>query len=159
MSNAPVLFLPRAELQPFVRYFWLLKSSEQFRVLTFPIGCPQLIFHRGTPLFIPELGECQHRFTVSGQVNFPAHIEGGGDTEMVVAVFYPHTAGVFIDIPASEFYNQEVSGYDLPDRGLHELADRIPTCLLRRSEKMSLFFYSVITDGGTFAAKKYDARS
>lgn len=116
---------PCAGLRPYVRYYWILNIREQFNVLTFPIGCPQMIFHRRTPLFIPELSVSQHRFTISGQVNFPAHITSGGDTEMIVAVFYPHTIGTFIDTPPSTFYNSEISGFDIGNKSLNELAARI----------------------------------
>ncbi len=119
---------PREDLRPYVRYYWILKRDEPFRVLTFPIGCPQMIFHRGSPLYIPELSSRQDKFTVSGQVNFPAHIASDGNTEMVVAVFYPHTIGLFIDTPPSAFYNQEISGYDIENRQLSQLADQIFDC-------------------------------
>lgn len=119
---------PRKELQRYVRYYWVLESDEPFSVLTFPIGCPQMIFHRGTPLCIPELSSRQDKFTVSGQVNFPAHIASDGNTEMIVAVFYPHTIGLFIDTPPSAFYNQEISGYDIENRQLSQLADQIFDC-------------------------------
>ena len=108
-----------------MRYYWVLKSDERFSVLTFPIGCPQMIFHRRTPLFIPELSCRQDKFTISGQVNFPAHIASDGDMEMIVAVFYPHTIGMFIDTPPSAFYNKEISGYDIGNKQLNLLADRI----------------------------------
>lgn len=119
---------PREELRPYVRYFWVLESDEPFSVLTFPIGCPQMIFHRRTPLFIPELFSRQYKFTISGQVNFPAHIASDGDTEMIVAVFYPHTIGMFLDTPPSAFYNQEISGYDIGNKPLNQLAYRIFDC-------------------------------
>lgn len=112
-------------LRPFVRYFWVLKSSGVSRTLTFPIGCPQLIFHRRQPLFIPELGTSQHTFTVSGQVNFSTHIETVGDTDMIVAVFYPHTFTAFFQTPPSAFYNLEISGDDLDDTGLDTLKKRV----------------------------------
>lgn len=119
---------PREELRSYVRYYWTLKSDEPFSNLTFPIGCPQLIFHRGTPLYIPELSSRQNKFSVSGQVNFPAHIASDGNTKMIVAVFYPHTIGLFIDTPPSAFYNQEISGYDIENRQLSQLADQIFDC-------------------------------
>lgn len=122
------IYKPREELRHYVRYYWTLKSDEPFRVLTFPIGCPQMIFHRGMPLYIPELSSRHDKFTVSGQVNFPAHIASDGNTEMIVAVFYPHTIGLFIDTPPSAFYNQEVSGYDIENRELSQLADLIFEC-------------------------------
>lgn len=122
------IYKPREELRPYVRYYWTLKSDESFSILTFPIGCPQMIFHRGSPLYIPELSSRQNQFTVSGQVNFPAHIASDGDTEMVVAVFYPHTIGLFLDTPPSAFYNQEISGYDIENIQLSQLADQIFDC-------------------------------
>lgn len=126
MSNPIVTVIkPSIELCPYVRYYWVLKSREQFSVLTFPIGCPQIIFHRHSPLFIPELSVSQDKFTISGQVNFPAHIASSGDTEMIVAVFYPHTIGMFIDTPPSAFYNSEISGFDVENKSLNELALRI----------------------------------
>lgn len=122
------IYQPKEELRPYVRYYWVLESDEPFSVQTFPIGCPQMIFHRRTPLFIPELASRQNKFTISAQVNFPAHISSDGDTEMIVAVFYPHTIGMFIDTPPSAFYNQEISGYDIGNKQLNLLADRIFDC-------------------------------
>lgn len=116
---------PREELRKYVRYYWMLESDEPFRVLTFPIGCSQIIFHRKTPLFIPELGQSQDTFTISGQVNFPAHLQSDENLEMIVAVFHPHTVSLFIDTPPSAFYNLEISGYDIEHRQLNETANRI----------------------------------
>ena len=39
-------YRPSKSLQPFIRYYWILNTSEDLDTLTFPIGCPQLIFHR-----------------------------------------------------------------------------------------------------------------
>lgn len=122
------VYQPREELLPYVRYYWVLKSDEPFRVLTFPIGCPQIIFHKKTPLYIPELDKSQSQFTISGQVNFPAHIASDCDMEMIVTVFYPHTIGMFIDTPPSAFYNQEISGYTIGNKQLNRLADQIFDC-------------------------------
>lgn len=122
------IYQPREELRPYVRYYWILESDELFRVLTFPIGCPQVIFHKKTPLYIPELDKNQSQFTISGQVNFPAHIQSDGGLEMIVAIFYPHTIGMFIDTPPSTFYNLEISGYDIENRRLNDVSKRIFDC-------------------------------
>jgi len=122
------IILPRKELRPYVRYHWMLESDEPFSVLTFPIGCPQIIFHRKSPLQIPELGKSQSHFTVSGQVNFPAHIQSCGHLDMIVTVFYPHTVGMFTGTPPSEFYNLEISGYDLENVELNDVAARVFDC-------------------------------
>lgn len=118
-------FTPCDALREYVRYYYVLTADGPCRQLTFPIGCPQIIFHRKSPLFIPELGTRQSRFTISGQVNFPAHVENTDDLEMIVALFYPHTIGIFTDTPPSEFYNMEISWDDIGNRHLNDLAVRI----------------------------------
>ena len=96
--------------------------------LTFPTGCPQIIFHRRKPLYIPESDTFQSRLTISGQVNFPSHLSATGETEMIVVVFKPYGLGPLLNIPASLFYNQEVSGDGIDDLGLRELDERISGC-------------------------------
>ena len=80
------IYQPSEELRPFVHYYWVQESNEPFSVLTFPIGCPQIIFRKKSPLYIPELNKSQSKFTISGQVNFPAHIQSDGGLEMIVDV-------------------------------------------------------------------------
>lgn len=120
-----VIIKPCEELRPYVRYYWFLKQTEPVRALTYPIGCTQIIFHRGSPLYIPETDTYQSRFTISGQVNFPAHIQSAEMLDMIVAVFHPHSIGMFIDTPPSAFYNQEISGYDLENGNLNDMAHQI----------------------------------
>lgn len=126
------IYRPREELRQYVRYYWILESDQPFSTLTFPIGCPQIIFHRRTPLFIPETGSWQSPVTISGQVNFPAYIRSSAPLEMIVAVFYPHTIGMFIDTPPSAFYNLEISGYEIDCPHLHDTAQRISDCRSHR---------------------------
>ncbi|HRN17406.1 MAG TPA: helix-turn-helix domain-containing protein [Xylanibacter oryzae] len=115
-------------LQSYVRYYWVFKSNQPINTLTFPLGCPQIIFHKKSPLYIPELKATQEKLTVSGQVNFSSHLYSDGDIEMIVVVFQPHAMSVFLDTPTSLFYNQEISGYNLENKSLNELAVRISEC-------------------------------
>ena len=117
--------LPSAQLQPFIRYYWILNTNEDIDTLTFPIGCPQLIFHRWSRFYIPELKTEQARFSISGQVNFPARIQSSDDVETIVVVFHPHAIGTMFNIPVSSFYNQEIDGYSLGDKSLNILADDV----------------------------------
>ena len=94
----------------------------------FPIGCPQIIFHKQTPLYIPELGISQSEFTISGQVNFHSHLYANGNVEMIVVVFQPFTLKAFLNLPISLLHNQEVSGYDLENKHLKRLAAQIFDC-------------------------------
>lgn len=121
-------YRPCQALQPYVRYYWVFRSDQMLNVLTFPIGCPQIIFHKKVPLYVPELDACQHKLTVSGQVNYPAHLCTRGDTEMIVVVFQPHAMKTFLDLPISLLHNQEISGYDLGNKRFHELAAQVFDC-------------------------------
>ena len=121
-------YKPCELLRPYVRYYWVFKSDQSLNTYTFPIGCPQIIFHKRTPLFVPELGATQDKLTISGQVNFSSHLQANDDIEMIVVVFYPHTMNMFLQSPASLFYNQEISGYDIEDRGLNGLAEQVFEC-------------------------------
>ncbi|MEY8246656.1 AraC family transcriptional regulator [Heminiphilus faecis] len=130
MGDAEILFIrPCEPLRSYVRYYYILNSVRGFNVLTFPIGCTQLIFHKGTPLFIPELNSSQSMFTISGQVNFSAHVSSCGYAEMIVVVFQPHAIGWFIDTPPSSFFNLEISGFDIGNGALSGLALRIFDCV------------------------------
>ena len=121
-------YRPCKLLQPYVRYYWVFKSNQFLNTLTFPIGCSQIIFHKQAPLYIPELNVTQDKLTVSGQVNFSSHLYADGNIEMIVVVFHPHAMSMFLNIPTSLFYNQEVSGYSLENKSLNELATRIFDC-------------------------------
>lgn len=120
-----IFYSPCRRLQPFIRYYWILRTNEKQDILTFPIGCPQLIFHRLTRFYIPELKIEQARFSISGQVNFPARVQSSGDVETIVVVFHPHAIGTMFNIPASSFYNQEIDGYSLGDKSLNILAEKV----------------------------------
>ncbi len=118
-------YRPCSLLQPYVRYYWTFRSVGPLNTFTFPIGCPQIIFHRGAPLYIPELDTFQNRLTVSGQVNFSSHVRAGNDTDMIIVVFRPHAMSAFLGVPSSLFYNCEADGMDLGIRSLNELAERV----------------------------------
>lgn len=121
-------YKPCRELQPYVRYYWTFKSSRPLNVLTFPIGCPQIIFHKQTPLYVPELGTAQPAFAISGQVNYHSHLCADDHVEMIVAVLQPYALKAFLNLPASLLHNREASGYDLEDRYLEQLATQILDC-------------------------------
>lgn len=121
-------YKPCKLLRPYIRYYWVFKSNRPLDAFTYPIGCPQIIFHKQAPLYIPELNVTQDKLTISGQVNFSSHLYADGNTEMIVVVFHPHAMSMFLNIPTSLFYNQEVSGYSLENKSLNELATRIFDC-------------------------------
>ena len=84
-------YKPCGLLRPYVRYYWVFKSDQSLNTYTFPIGCPQIIFHKQEPLYIPELDTVQNKLSISGQVNFSSHLCANGNIEMIVVVFSIHT--------------------------------------------------------------------
>lgn len=121
-------YKPCKFLQPYVRNYWVFKSCQPLNPPTFPIGCPQIIFHKRTPLYIPELKTAQSGFTISGQVNYPSHLYADGNVEMIVVVFQPYVLKAFLNLPISLLHNQEISGYDLENAELKQLAAQIFGC-------------------------------
>lgn len=121
-------YKPCKLLQPYIRYYWVFKSNQPLNTFTFPIGCTQIIFHKQSLLYIPELNATQDKLTISGQVNFSSHLYADKNIEMIVVVFQPHTMSTFLNVPTSLFYNQEVSGYSLENKSLNELAVQIFEC-------------------------------
>ena len=111
-------YKPCKLLQPYVRYYWVFSSNQMPNTYTFPIGCPQIIFHKRTPLYIPELGTTQSKLTISGQVNFSSHLQADDDIEMIVVVFHPHTINMFL-------YGTGATGIPEQSWGVTTCKDRI----------------------------------
>jgi AraC-like DNA-binding protein len=109
----------------YIRYHWIMHSDATICQLTFPIGCMQLIFHKGTPLYVSTSGCLQSPATVSGQTNYPSYLKSSGNLKMIVTVFEPYAAGCLLKLPCDLLYNREVAAEDLGDRSLNELSRRI----------------------------------
>lgn len=157
-----IFYKPCKLLQPYVRYYWVFKSNRPLNTFTFPIGCPQIIFHKQSPLYIPELNATQDKLTISGQVNFSSHLYADDNIEMIVIVFQPHAMSTFLNVPTSLFYNQEVSGYRLENKSLNELDARISECednalCVNHIEKWLLSRIADNLSGATYNIKRINA--
>ncbi len=116
---------PCIVLENYIRYHWILHSDAKISQLTFPIGCMQLVFHKGTPLHVSTSGSLQNYATVSGQTNYPSYLKSSGNLKMIVTVFEPYAAGCILKLPCNLLYNCEVAAEDLGDRSLNGLSERI----------------------------------
>jgi len=116
---------PCSPLEMYVRYHWILHSDTTSSQLTFPIGCMQLVFHKGTPLYVSTSGSLQSHAIVCGQIDYPAYMKSLRNLKMIVTVFEPYAAGCFLKLPCYLLYNREVAAEDLEDRSLNELSKRI----------------------------------
>lgn len=128
MTEGFKFYKPCHLLRDYVRYYWVFDSSRVVKTFTFPTGCPQIIFHKKTALYIPELDTRQDKLTISGQVNFSSHICAEDSVEMIVVVFHPYAMSMFLDIPVSLLYNMEISGFELENKNLDSLATKIFDC-------------------------------
>ena len=128
MTSGFKFYKPCQQLRDYVRYYWIFENNQPIETYTFPIGCPQIIFHKKSALYIPELNTKQDKLTISGQVNFSSHISAEDSIEMIVVVFHPYAMSTFLNVPTSLFYNREVSGYGLENKILNGLAARVLDC-------------------------------
>ena len=121
------IIYPSKELQPFVRYYWILKVTADDIVSqrTLPTGCVSLFFHRKERLFSSNLSGLQPRSFICGQETVFSDVYSTGETEMIVVVFQPHTAKLFFYHPILLFRNLNISISDIEDKELTELSNRV----------------------------------
>ena len=121
------IIYPSKELQPFVRYYWILRVTADGIVSqrTLPTGCVSLIFHRKERLFSSNLSDLQPLSFICGQETVFSDVRSIGETEMIVVVFQPHTSKLFFNHPISLFRNLNISIIDTEDKELIELSNRI----------------------------------
>lgn len=112
-------------LEMYIRYHWIIRSDANISQLRFPIGCMQLVFHKGTPLFVSTSGYSQSYATISGQTNYPSYVKSSGNLKMIVTVLKPYAAGCLLRLPCHLLHNREVAAEDLGDTSLNELSKRI----------------------------------
>lgn len=117
---------PSPLLAPFVKHYWGLKADSLYvseRIA--PIGCVQLVFHRGDGMF--SLTEQNKQpLTYLGYLSKGfIDVQSTGKTDMLVVLFQPHGARAFFNLPLNEVNNRNVSVNDMDDRPLQQLAEQV----------------------------------
>jgi len=118
--------LPSSPLSLFVKHYWALKTDLLYvseRIT--PVGCVQLIFHRGDRMYSHTDGEKQPHVFIGGQSGMYTDIQSTGTTDMLVVLFQPHGARAFFKMPMDEFNNRNISVEDLNDKPLEQLSGQI----------------------------------
>lgn len=118
--------LPSPILAPFIKHYWALRINTTYvseRVT--PIGCVQLVFHRGDRMYSHTDKEEQPLAFIGGQSKGFSDIQSTGKVDMLVILFQPHGAKAFFNMPMNEFNNQNISINCLSDRSLIQLSDQI----------------------------------
>lgn len=96
---------PTAALVPYVRHYWVLSDDALAPVSerTLPVGCVQMVFHRGRQLFSLTEGRLQPSSFISGQAFGYSDVESTGMLEMIVVVFQPFAAKAFLHMPCTSW--------------------------------------------------------
>ena len=118
---------PAPALSPYIRYYWILRDDAAMPVSerTLPVGCVQLVFHKGKRLMCLQDSQLQPQSFISGQTFGFSDVVSTGIIEMITVVFQPYAAKVFLQIPLHLFNGQNVSTDEVEDRELFDLSCRI----------------------------------
>ena len=118
---------PIRELAPYIRYYWILKDEaiESVSERTLPVGCIQLVFHKGKQLLLPRKETLQPKAFVCGQSFGFSDVCSTGEIAMIAVVFQPYAAKAFLRMPLGLFEGQSVSTEDIEDAELSDLAKKV----------------------------------
>lgn len=118
---------PSMILAPYIRHYWILQDEAVLPVTerTLPVGCVQLVFHRGKQLLLQNEGRLQPQAFICGQSGGFSDVLSTGEIEMITVVFQPYASKVFLQMPVHLFYGKNVATDEVEDSALDDLAKRI----------------------------------
>ena len=125
------LIKPCFALAPYIRHYWILQddSIAPGSGRTLPIGCMQLVFHKGKQLLLLGESELQPQSFISGQSVGFSDVMSTGRIEMITVVFQPYAVKALFHIPSHLFHGQTVDTDAMEDV---ELSDLVKQVFLRR---------------------------
>ena len=118
---------PAPTLSPYIRYYWILRDDALTPVSerTLPVGCMQLMFHKGRQLLSLQNSQLQPQSFICGQSFGFSDVMSTGMIEMITVVFQPYAAKTFLRIPLHLFFGQSISTDEVEDMELSDLSRRI----------------------------------
>lgn len=118
---------PTPALAPYIRHYWILQDDAVSPVSerTLPIGCIQLIFHKGKQLLLQNELKLQPQSFICGQSIGFSDVLSTGKIEMITVVFQPFTAKVFLRIPGYLLHGLNVDMNDVEDPELSDLSKMV----------------------------------
>lgn len=121
------IIYPSKQLAHLIKHYWFLRidNDKVVKERTIPIGCMQLVFHRGKQLYSFYGNTFQPKSFLSGQSMNYDDVLTSGSVDMIVVVFQPYGAKAFFSIPMDEFRGKDVSVSDINDPILLELEERL----------------------------------
>lgn len=121
------IITPVSVLAPYIRHYWILQddAADTVSERTLPIGCIQLVFHKGKRLFLQNESRLQPQSFVCGQSVGFSDVVSTGRIEMITVVFQPYAAKVLLHIPVNLFHGQNVPMDEVGDAGLSDLSKQV----------------------------------
>lgn len=118
---------PLPELVPYIRNYWILKDNALVSISerTLPVGCVQLVFHKGKRLLVLEWQTLQPNAFICGQSFDFSDVCSTGEIGMITVVFQPYAAKIFLRLPLNLFFGQNISTADLEDVELQDLVKNV----------------------------------
>ena len=121
------LIKPCFALAPYIRHYWILQDDSIAPVSerTLPIGCMQLVFHKGKQLLLLGESELQPQSFISGQSVGFSDVMSTGRIEMITVVFQPYAVKALFHIPSHLFRGQTVDTDAMEDVELSDLVKQV----------------------------------
>lgn len=124
------LIKPRAALSAFVRHYWFLEmeAGEGLGVAqrVVPNGYVELTFHFADKLRkVKTTEELQPNIIISGQKTGFFDVIPTGKTSMLSVQFFPHSAGLFFDIPINELADETFDLREIAGLAADELEEKL----------------------------------
>lgn len=118
---------PSPVLAPYIRHYWILQDDAVNPVSerTLPIGCIQLVFHKGKQLLFQNESKLQPQTFICGQSVGFYDVVSTGRIEMITVVFQPYAAKAFLHIPGYLLRGLNVAADEVEDRELSDLSKRV----------------------------------
>lgn len=121
------LIKPCFALAPYIRHYWILQDDSIAPVSerTLPVGCMQLVFHKGKQLLLLGESELQPQSFISGQSVGFSDVMSTGRIEMITVVFQPYAVKALFHIPSHLFRGQTVDTDAMEDVELSDLVKQV----------------------------------
>lgn len=152
---------PSPALAPYIRYYWILRDDalQPVSERTLPVGCVQLVFHKGRQLRSLQTSELQPQAFISGQSFGFSDVISTGEIEMITVVLQPYAAKAFLRMPLHLLFNQNISADAIEDRELFELSRKITDTpdLDRCIRLMEEFFFRRLASCPEYNLKRMSA--
>lgn len=118
---------PCTALAPYIRHYWILQDDAVFPVAerVLPVGCMQMVFHKGRQLLSLSESALQPQSFISGQSVGFSDVQSTGKIEMITVVFQPYAVRPLLHILGYLFHGQNISTDAVEDVELSDLAKRV----------------------------------